>query len=327
MSSMWWLALPVLLLPIWWHRQKREQTKALPLATARFVPRARPDQVRVWRWSDLLLLLVRCLLLASVIAWLADPVLPWRGDTVLVAKGGDAAWAEKQIAAAGFKEAQRIELAPAQLLAWLRSHEREWRDDARLLAVGDIPMPAMIPRFSHPLELRTQAAPFNGNQRRIAIVSDRADQWRKLFTAAGGAQRFVIDSEVAPGTELIVWDKEQPPPASLRTPLWWVANPAAFPELAKAREINGLRYADSGRGRLWTSDAWPPRDANGARLLLQDWERLHYVPPPFTLPSQVIPASRAAHTGEAEGELRKLLVLVIAGLFAVERILAHARRR
>lgn len=327
MSSMWWLALPVLLLPIWWHRQKREQTKALPLATARFVPRAQPDQVRVWRWSDLLLLLVRCLLLATVIAWLADPVLPWRGDTVLVAKGSDPAWAGKQIVAAGFKDAQRIELEPAQLLAWLRSHEREWRDDARLLAVGDIPMPAAIPRFAHRLELRTQAVPYGGGQRRVAIVSDRADQWRKLFAAAGGAQRFALDSEAAAGTELIVWDKDQPPPAGLRAPLWWVANPASVPELAKAHEIGALRYADSSRGRLWTSDAWPPRDANGARLLLQDWERLHYAPTPFTLPSQVIPASHAKHTGEAEGELRKLLVLVTAGLFALERILAHARRR
>ena len=40
MTSMWWFALPVLLLPIWWHRQKRERVKALPLATARFLPRA-----------------------------------------------------------------------------------------------------------------------------------------------------------------------------------------------------------------------------------------------------------------------------------------------
>jgi hypothetical protein len=327
MSSMWWLALPVLLLPIWWHRQKREQTKALPLATARFVPRADPDQVRIWRWSEVLLLLVRCLLLASVIAWLADPLLPWRGDTVLVAKGVDAAWAEKQIVGAGFKDAQRIELPPAQVLAWLRSHEREWRDDARLLAVGDIPMPAAMPRFAHRLELRTQAAPFNGGERRVAIVSDRADQWRKLFAAAGGTHRFVIGAEPAAGTELVVWDKDQAPPAGLRAPLWWVGNGAAFPELANAREVDGLRYADSSHGRLWASAAWPPKDADDARRLLEDWQRLHHGPTPFTLPPQVIAATRADRADEAEGALRDMLVLVIAGLFALERILTHASRR
>jgi hypothetical protein len=327
MSSMWWLALPVLLLPVWWHRQKREQKKALPLATARFVPRAEPAQVRVWRWSDLVLLLVRCLLLAGVIAWLADPVLPWRGDTVLVAKGTGRAWAESEIARAGFKDAQRLELPAAQVLAWVRSHEREWRDDARLLVVGDIPMPAAMPRFSHRLELRTQAAPSSGAELHVAIVGDRAAQWRKLFEAAGPAQRFVIDPEPAAGTELIVWDKDIAPPAALRAPLWWVAQPDAFPELAKAREVDGLRYADSGRGRLWTSAAWPPKNADSARRLLEDWQRLHYAPVPFTVPAQVIDASRPDRGDEAEGGLRELLLLVIAGLFALERMFAHARRR
>lgn len=327
MSSMWWLALPVLLLPIWWHRQKREQTKALPLATARFVPRAEPDQVRAWRWNDLLLLLVRCLLLASVIAWLADPVLPWRGDTVLLATDVDAAWAEKQIAGAGLIDAQRIELPPAEVLAWLRSHEREWRDDARLLAIGDIPMPASMPHFAHRLELRTQATPINAADRHVAILSDRARQWRKLFDTAGGTYRFVIDSQPTASTELIVWDKDQAPPDSLRAPLWWVAKPEVFAELEKAREVDGLRYADSSRGRLWASAAWPPKGVDSARELLADWQRLHHAPMPFTLPPQVIAAARPDRAAEAEGALRDMLVLVIAGLFALERILAHARRR
>ena len=66
--SMWWLTLPVLLLPVWWHRQKRERIKAMPLATARFLPRAEPQQLRVWRWTERLLLVVRCLLLVAVMA-------------------------------------------------------------------------------------------------------------------------------------------------------------------------------------------------------------------------------------------------------------------
>lgn len=326
-SVMWWFALPVLLLPIWWHRQKREQTKAPPLATARFVPRAEPDQVRVWRWADVLLLLVRCLLLASVVAWLADPVLPWRGDTVLLAGGTDTAWAEREIAKAGFKDAQRIALPASQALAWLRSHEREWRDDAKLLVVGDVPMPAARPQFSHRVEVRTLPTPFQPGEHHVAIVSDRAAQWRRLFEAAPATHRFVIDLEPGEGTELIVWDKEQAPPAGLRAPLWWAGTAAAFPELEKATEVNGLRYADSTHGRLWTFAAWPPKTAEGARRLFEDWQRLHYAPVPFTMPSQVIHASHAARANEAEGALRDILALVVAGLFALERILAHARRR
>jgi hypothetical protein len=50
--SLWWWALPVVLLPILWHRQKREQAKTAFLASARFLPAAEPKQQRVWRWHD-----------------------------------------------------------------------------------------------------------------------------------------------------------------------------------------------------------------------------------------------------------------------------------
>ena len=57
MNALWWFALPVLLLPVWWHRRKRVQNQAALMATARFLPRTEPKQTRVWRWSDPLLLL------------------------------------------------------------------------------------------------------------------------------------------------------------------------------------------------------------------------------------------------------------------------------
>ena len=162
----WWLALPALLLPIWWHRQKRQRLKAEPLATARFLPAAAPEQLRVWRWRDLLLLSLRCLLLLALIAWLAATVLPWRGDTVLLARGVDQAWAGQRIAAAGFGAARREEIAAEalpQLLPWLRQHEYQWRGDARVLVLADagqVAMPARLPRFSHAvrLELKPTAA-------------------------------------------------------------------------------------------------------------------------------------------------------------------------
>jgi hypothetical protein len=327
MNSLWWLALPVVLLPVWWHRQKREQTRARPLATARFAPRAQPNQVRVWRWSDLFLLLVRCLLLASVVAWLADPVLPWRGDTVLMAQGTDNKWAARQIADAGFEGATRETLPAPELLGWLRSHEREWPAGARLLVLGDIPMPAEMPRFAHKVELRTLASPLQGAEHHVAIVSEREQEWLRLFAALDGGRRYVIDAAPGPRTELIVWDNAQAPAGGMRAPLWWVADATAFPELRNAGEVDGLRYADSPRGRLWQAQAWPPQDAGAARALFEAWQRLHYAPVPYTLPSQVISASGQWAEEEAEGALRDKLLAAIVALFALERVLSHARRR
>ena len=69
MNGLWWLGLATLALPIWWHRKKREQHKAEPLATARFLPRTEPRQTRVWRFSDPLLLLERCARFSSPVSW------------------------------------------------------------------------------------------------------------------------------------------------------------------------------------------------------------------------------------------------------------------
>lgn len=323
MNSVWWMALPVLLLPIWWHRQKRERVKAAPLATARFLPRADPQQLRIWRWTDRLLLLVRCLLLAAVIALLADLVLPWRGDTVLVVLGTDAAWLDRQVADAGFKEPRRLALPEGDPLAWLASHEQEWKAGARLLVAGNVPMPAVQPRFRHRVELRSAAAPFAKAEHRIAIVSKRAAQWRALFTALEG--RYLVTDTPDAQSELIVWDVAAAPPANLRASLWWIGDASAFPELRNAPSVDGIRYADSKRGRLWSAEA--PADADAARTLFESWQRLHYAPVPYPAPSQVMVTTPATPIAPAAGALRELLVMALAALFALERILAHASRR
>ena len=158
---LWWLALPVLLLPVWWHRQKRQRIRAELLATARFLPVTAPEQRRVWSWRDRLLLAVRCLLLIGLIAWLASMVFPWRGDTVLLDSGADRAWAEQQIQTAHMASAQRMAM-PEDVLSWLSEHERDWRADARILIVvapGKVAMPARAPQFAHPVELRVQPLP------------------------------------------------------------------------------------------------------------------------------------------------------------------------
>jgi hypothetical protein len=325
MNSLWWAALPVLLLPVWWHRQKRERVKAAPLATARFLPRADPQQLRVWRWTDRLLLLVRCLLLVALIALLADLSLPWRGDAVLVVPGTDAAWLERQVSDAGFKGARRIELPAGDALGWLASHEREWKAGARLLVAGNVAMPAVQPVFRHRVELRTAAPPFPKVEHRIAIVSKRAAGWRALFAALDG--RYLVTDTPDAQSELVVWDVPEAPPQNLRAPLWWIGDASAFPELRNAPPVDGIHYADSPRGRLWASGGWPPADADNARTLFETWQRLHYAPVAYPAPSQVLAAAPSARMAPGAGALRDQLLIVLAALFAIERIMAHASRR
>jgi hypothetical protein len=327
MNSLWWWALPVLLLPILWHRQKREQTRAAPLATARFLPQSEPVQLRVWRWSDVLLLLLRCLLLLALIALLADPVLPWRGDSVLVAPGADPAFVDRQVREAGLAEARRIDLPGRDAYRWLHEHEREFTPQARLLLVGDVAMPATLPRLRHPITVRTQAAAAQPSERHVAIYSGRAEEWRKLFAALDGPQRYVFDDQAGAKTGLVIWDLPQSPPPGLHAPLWWVADTSAFPELRKAPQAGGLHYLDSPRGRLWSAAWLPPRDAAGARTMFETWQRLHVGPTPHTAPPQAPGVDARASAGPTGGALRDALATALLVLFALERILTHVRRR
>jgi hypothetical protein len=285
--SMWWWALPVVLLPILWHRQKREQTKTSQLATARFLPMAEPKMQRVWRWHDVILLALRCLLLVTLIALLADLVLPWRGDTVLVVPGTPPAAVDKE---AG----QRIMLPDRDAVTWLHAHEREFEPDARLVVVGDAVMPAVLPRFRHAVELRTAAAAAAPVERHVAVFSDRADAWRRLFTAAEGTWHIVVDTAPGPRTELVVWDRPDTPPAGLRAPLW--------------------------RTQL-------PHDADGARAWFAAWQRQYPGVQPYTAPAQALAPDAAAPAGPASGALRHWLGLALVVLFASERIVTHVRRR
>ena len=327
MNSLWWWALPVLLLPVLWHRQKREQTRALPLATARFLPATKPVQLRVWRWDEVLLLALRCLLLLALIALLADPVLPWRGDSVLVVPGADPVFVDRQARAAGLADARRIDLPGREGYRWLREHEREFRPQARLLLVGDVAMPAALPRLRHPLTVRPQAAPVAPPEQHVAVYSRRAQEWRTLFDALGATQRYVIEEQAGPGTGLLIWDLPEPPPAGLRAPLWWVADTAAFPELQKAPQADGLHYLDSRRGRLWSAAWLPPQDAAAARTMFETWQRLHFGVRPHTAPAQAPAVDARTPAGPDGGALRDMLAMALLVLFALERMVTHVRRR
>jgi hypothetical protein len=327
MNSLWWWALPVLLLPILWHRQKREQTQSAPLATARFLPASSPVQLRVWRWSDLLLLLLRCLLLATLIALLADPVLPWRGNSVLVVPGADPAWVDKQAREAGLADARRIDLPGRDAWRWLHEHEREFEPQARLLLLGDVAMPAALPRLRHAVMVRPQPAAAAPSEHHVAVVGPRIEEWRKLFAALEAPQRYVLEAQAGPKTELLIWDTPQQPPAGLRAPLWWVADTTAFPELAKAPQAGELHYLDSPRGRLWAAPWLPPRDAAAARTLFASWQGLHAGVQPYTAPPQAPAVDARAPAGPSGGALHDALAAALLVLFALERILTHVRRR
>jgi len=326
MNSLWWWALPVLILPILWHRQKREQTKAVPLATARFLPPSSPVQLRVWRWQDLFLLLLRCLLLATLIAWLADPVLPWRGDSVLVVPGADPAFVAKQLRDAGLTEARRIDLPNRDAYRWLHEHEREFDPQARLLLVGDVAMPAVLPRLQHAVVVRAQALPVAASEHHVAVYGQRIEEWRKLFAAIEGPQRYVLDAQAGLRTELVIWDTPQTPPPGLRAPLWWVVDTSAFPELEKTPQVDGLHYLDTPRGRLWNAAWLPPRDAGAVRTLFETWRRLHAGVSPHTAPPQAPLVDARTPAGPVGGALRDALSAALLVLFALERIATHVRR-
>jgi len=329
--SLWWLALPVLVLPILWHRQKREQTRAAPLASARFLPKAEPKQLRVWRWNDVVLLLLRCLLLLALIALLADPVLPWRGDSVLVLPGTPQAVVGRLQREAGFTGAQRIMLPGVDAIAWLHAHEREFKPESRLLVLGDAAMPSTPPRFRHAVQWRADTAQPAPVEHHVAVFSARADDWRRLFAAASPAWRIVVDAQPGPRTELVVWDRLEAPPGTLRAPLWWASDARVFPELTQAAQVDGLRVAARARGRVWApaqaQDASPLHDADAARVLFAAWQRLQLGPQAYPMPVHATAADPNAPAGPASGALHAFLATLLAVLFALERMLTHARRR
>lgn len=264
MTSLWWWAMPVVLLPIWWHRQRRRQVQATPLATARFLPRSSPRQLRAWRWTDLILLLVRCLLLATLIAWLADPVIAWRGDTTLVAAGGTSA------------DKEAIHVPTQDAIGWLRAREAEWKPDARIVIEGPQIMADTRPRLRHQITLKTSTPAVAPLTRHVNIASEDPAPWRVLFGAIDGPVRWTVDT--APGA-------------------------------------------------VTFSPGVTPRDADAARAVFAAWYRQHYALAPYVAPSQVLAADPSAPLHSQGGALRDKLLMVLVALFALERGLAHVRKR
>jgi len=329
MQPMWWFALPVLLLPVWWHMRKRERTRTELLATARFLPAAAPQQQRVLRWAELLLLLVRLALLAALISWLAVLAMPWKGDTVFIAPSLESSpWAEQQIQSAGMSAAVREPL-PADPWNWLALNEHEWRPKARFLILAPgAAMPALRPRLAHATDLRVvpgagaPATPVQATRERhiaVAAPPQRLAAWQALFAAFGttgnGTDRYVISETPSPKTELIVWDREDgEPPPDWKAPLWW-------------RTAAAIAQKQTKQGLVWAAPQWPLRDVDGARALYERWQAAIALPAAYPMQAQVLEAARTKPLPAPLARSPEWLTLALLALFAIERIMAHARRR
>ena len=343
---MLWLALPILMLPIWWHRQKRQRTRAKALATARFLPAAEPQQKRIWQWVERLLLVLRCAMLIALIALLADIVSPNRGDTVLIAEGLDQTWVAQQIQQAHLQQAQQVKFcasascAPIQLakhqsiLSWLSLHEEQWSKPARILILAQdihVNMPAQQTPFAHQVELRLQPTTKmpESVDHHITVVSERAERWRALFksyeSAGVGNARYIIATHPNAKTELIIWESAAAPDASWRATNWWLSDGKAFPGVKIDTEYGSASYADSAVGRLYLSD-WHINEESDARNLYSLWQKMQPAPEPFLAYSQIFPVIEIKARDVLGGQWTSAIGWLLALLFSIERILSHARR-
>ncbi len=342
----WWLALPLLLLPIWWHRQKRQRTRAKALATARFLPMAEPQQQRVWQWTEHVLLVLRCLMLLALIALLADLVSSSRGDTVLIAEGMDKAWAAQEIEQAHMQQAQQrifcaaAACAPLQLageqniLSWLSAHEGQWRKQARILVLdydSQVGMPAQQTQFSHQVELRLLATAKKPEpeEHHITVVSKRAELWSALFksyeSAGMGNTRYLISTVPNAKTELIIWESAEAPDSAWRAAHWWLTDARSFPDVKIDKSFDSVHYADSAMGRIYLGE-WHIAEESDARALYALWQKMRAAPAPYFAYSHVFPVSGKKQPLSTGGQWTNALGLLLALLFAIERSLSHARR-
>lgn len=252
----WWLALPSLLLPLWWHRQRQRQRQVFPLATAKFLEQAEPQTVQVWRWRELLLLLLRLAILGCLIALLAQFLIGQRGDTIFASANADQAWLDEQVAEIKkqngassinlIRYCDRIEceLQTSTIFAWLEQHQTQWQGNSRwwlLAAEDELAMPAQAPRYSSRVELRLgpsvaeqekQSLATKGREVTVVLKSGRIDQWRAWFkvfeTSSDGRLRFNLTEQWQPNAQLVIWESPLAPREEWRAPLWWISEASAY---------------------------------------------------------------------------------------------------
>lgn len=363
-TALWWLLLPVVLLPFWWHRQRRHNPKILTLATAKFLASATPQLKPIWRWRDWILLLLRCLILLCMLALLAGWFLSWRGDTVLLAPDLDPQWVQQELKKSGMQEAQQsvfcaqatCEIHTDNLLSWLEQQQAQWRPQAKILILAradQLRMNAQAPQIAHTLQIRIApntrhpAVATNRSKLHIAIASDRLPEWQRLISAFNLAtnsatktdQEWIVSEKVTPDTVLAIWDRAEPPESGWRAPLMWFITEAkgnveqadAASQRLRALAIHSSQQANM---QVWQIDlrrANPLQNIEVAKQLFEAWQAARPQPLSFAMQNQdrnAVPAStlrRIDHTN-LEPAWQQLLLAALVILFVLERSFAHARR-
>ena len=125
----------------------------------------------------------------------------------------------------------------------------------------------------------------------------------------------MISETPSPKTELIVWDREDgEPPPDWKAPLWW-------------RTADATAQKQTKQGLVWTAPQWPLRDVDGARALYERWQAAIALPAAYPMQAQVLEAARTKPLPAPLARSPEWLTLALLALFAIERIMAHARRR
>jgi hypothetical protein len=351
LSPAWWLLLPLLILPIWWLRQRRETLVRKTLATAKFLAPAKPQLVRVWRWREWLLMLLRCLLLLMVIVYLASLFIAWRGDTVLVGDDLDPLWLQQQLKETGMQNAKQrrfcarteCDVQSSQLLYWLAEHQKDWQVDARILILaraGQLAWSAESPQLLPKTEIRVQDYPLKAPVRThyIALRSDHPEVWQSLFrafsVAGDGQDRYVWQQQADAKTDLIIWDSNQSVPSNWQAPYWWMKRPAK--ELPKdwiaqnnpALAGLALHQYQRGKVRYWLTEQagqWPMYKLEETKQWYRAWQQSRAQQVDLIYTGMQLPRAQVSQASQQENT-RQLLLLCLLVIFALERMLSHVKR-
>lgn len=365
-NALWWLLLPLIALPIWWHRLRRQSLKIHTLATAQFLAASAPQRRPVWRWRDWILLLLRCLILLTMLAILAAWYVSSRGDTVLIGRGLDPEWVKQELQASGMQQAPQrafcstaeCEIRTDDLLFWLEQQQTLWHPQSTILILASpdqLRMRGQAPQIAHNLQIRIAPVRSSNLQKKnlvhIAIKSDRLPAWRRLFdgfeVAAQADQAFVLSDKITPSTSLAIWDLAAPADLNWRAPLTWLVEEKSDASAQTSSNLNAefespllqslqihssITKVGQKPIQIWQMTMQkenPLQNIDAAKRLFEAWQSVQPRAQRITMQSLDLAASKRAEglsNQEAASPWQQILLACLILLFVLERGLAHARR-
>lgn len=356
-----WTALAALLVPLLLHLDRRRALQPLRFAALRWIGAARQPQ-RTLRLREPLLLLLRLVLLAAAVAWLAQPLLrgTWHGprEWLVVVPGANVD------AAARDGEQPAVWLAPGfppldhahgvkgslPLASLLRELDAQLHEGDRLRVVVPREIDGLAAdalALVHPIQWQIDATTVMPTATQtpplVAVRYEDANDvslrgWRTLVAAWNTAPRFAVrvdeatrDVAIPPEATAVVWfgaDAGASTDASsdARTVLQIVATPTS-----QAAPSHTPTRVDSGTGTLLRLGPLDPSHNPSLRDPAFP-ARLHAAlfgppPPPTRADAAAVAPRTSTQTFEPPPTpLRPLLAVLIAALFLAERVLANGRR-